>query len=197
MKAPEGLRPPFSSPDWLFEVKFDGYRCMARIENGQVDLHTKSGADCTSWFPEVAQALTKIKGAHVIDGEACVLDDQGLSDFNRLQTRARHRRWYPGCDPVTLCSFDILVHRGQPVMGLPLLERKALLQELLADVPGVLFVKDLPADSGLFKAMELAGLKIEGVVAKRKASTYQPGVRSPDWLKIKRPGWQEGRAWRP
>lgn len=98
---------------------------------------------------------------------------------------------------MTLCAFDILVHRGEPVMGLQLLERKALLQELLADVPGMLFVKDLPADSGLFKAMELAGLKIEGVVAKRKTSTYQPGVRSSDWLKVKGPGWQEGRGWRP
>lgn len=197
MMAPEGLRAPFSSPDWLYEIKFDGYRCMAGIEDGRVELRTKSGADCTAWFPEVAQALAKIPGEHVIDGEACVLDAQGVSDFNRLQTRARHRRWYAGCDPVTLCAFDILVHRGEPVMGLPLLERKALLQELLDGVPGVLFVKDLPADSGLFKAMELAGLKIEGVVAKRKASTYQPGVRSPDWLKIKRPGWQEGRTWRP
>jgi bifunctional non-homologous end joining protein LigD len=56
-------------------------------------------------------------------------------------------------------------------------------------------VSDLPADANVFKAMLAAGLKIEGVVAKRKASAYQPGVRSPDWMKIKRPGWQEGRNW--
>jgi bifunctional non-homologous end joining protein LigD len=198
MNAPDVLVKPFSSPDWLYELKFDGYRCMAGIEEGQVELRTKSGADCTAWFPEVAEALSKLPGTHVIDGEACVLDDRGVADFNRLQTRARHRRWYPGCDQVTLCAFDLLVHHGRSVMGLPVVERKALLQQLLAPVnkQGVLFVGDLPADAALFQAMVGAGLTIEGVVAKRRASTYQPGVRSPDWRKVKRPGWQEGRVWR-
>ncbi len=198
MQAPDVLREPFTSPDWLYEIKFDGYRTMAGIEGGQAELRTKSGADCTLWFPEVVDALSAIPGTHVIDGETCVLDEDGVADFNRLQTRARHRRWYPGCDPVTLCAFDILVHHGQPVMGLPLVDRKALLQQLLAGVPKrhVLFVGDLPADADLFKAMVLAGLRIEGVVAKRRASPYRPGVRSADWLKIKRPGWQNGRLWR-
>jgi bifunctional non-homologous end joining protein LigD len=114
-----------------------------------------------------------------------------------MSSRARRRCWYKGCDQVTLCTFDILVHNGQSVMGLPLVERKPLLQQLLADIPKqcVLFVGDLPADAGLFQAMVGAGLTIEGVVAKRRASPYRPGVRSPDWRKIKRPGWQQGRRW--
>jgi bifunctional non-homologous end joining protein LigD len=198
MQATDVLHKPFSSPDWLYELKFDGYRTMAGIEDGQVELHSKSGADCTKWYPEVAEALTKLPGTHVIDGEACVLDEHGVADFNRMHKRAAHRRRYPGCDQVTLCAFDILVHNGQRVTGLPLVERKALLQQLLAPVnkQGVLFVGDLPADEKLFQAMVLAGLRVEGVVAKRRASTYQPGVRSPDWRKIKRAGWQEGRNWK-
>lgn len=190
MHAPETPRAPFTDPEWLYELKFDGYRCMAGIEDGQVQLRTKSGADCTKWFPEVVTALAKIPGGpHVIDGEACVLDEIGRSDFERLRTRASHRRWYPGCDQVTLCAFDILVHDGERVTGLPLVERKALLRQLLADVPKqcVLYVGDLPADESLFNPV-VVGLELEGVMAKRRASTYQPGTRSYDWRKIKRKG---------
>lgn len=211
MHAPEQLRAAFTDPDWLYELKFDGYRCLAGIEAddgheigddvvamaARVVLRTKSGADCTAWFPEVMRALARLPGGpHVIDGEACVLREDGTSDFNALQERARRRRWYPGAPRVTLCAFDLLVHDGQRVIDLPLVERKARLQQLLEGVPGVLFVKDLPADADVFQAMVAAELKIEGVMAKRRASTYQSGARSRDWVKIKRPGWQEGRIWR-
>jgi bifunctional non-homologous end joining protein LigD len=86
MQAPEALRPPFTDPDWLYELKFDGYRCMASRRDGfkpdrrraahrrAVELRTKSGADCTAWFPEIVEALAALPGGpHVIDGEACVL----------------------------------------------------------------------------------------------------------------------------
>jgi bifunctional non-homologous end joining protein LigD len=190
MLAPETLRPPFTDPAWIYEIKFDGYRCMAGIEDGRVELRTKSGADCTAWFPEITAALAKIPGTHVIDGEACVLDDMGVSDFDRFQDRARRRRWYPGCDQVTLCAFDLLVHDGRSIMDLPLVERKARLAKLLAKVPKqcVLFVGDLPADANLFRSMLAAGLEIEGVMAKKIDSRYQPGTRSYDWRKIKRKG---------
>jgi bifunctional non-homologous end joining protein LigD len=216
MQAPEALRAPFTDPAWLYELKFDGYRCMAGIERApaepiqtrvqlateamwRVRLLTKSGTDCTLWFPEIAEALAMLPGGpHVIDGEVCVLRPDGTSDFNLLQARARRRKPYPGGPQVTLLAFDILVHDGMSVMGRPLVERKALLEKLLEGMPPVwvLFVKDLPADADVFKAMVGAGLEIEGVMAKRRASIYQPGVRSPDWVKIKRPGWQEGRNWK-
>lgn len=187
---------PFTSPAWLFEVKFDGYRCLARVESGQVELRTKSGALCTGWFPEAAEALASIPaGPHVIDAEVCVLDDIGRADFNRLHARAARRRWYAGCDAVTLCAFDLLFEDGRNVMGLPLVERKFRLKRLLAGVPGVLFVSDLPAEKELF-SQAVEPLKLEGIVAKRRDSVYSAGVRSPDWLKIKRKGWQDGRIWR-
>jgi ATP-dependent DNA ligase len=197
MQAPEQLFAPFTSPDWLYELKFDGYRAMAGVQDGEVKLLTKSGADCTKWFPEIPQALATLPGGpHIIDGEACVLRPDGTSDFNLLQERARRRRWYPGAPVVTYCVFDLLVHGGKLTINLPLVRRKQLLEELVAGVPGILFVKDLDADANVFQAMVKAGLQIEGVVAKRRASLYWPGARKDDWRKIKRPGWDEGRNWK-
>jgi len=139
MHAPERLVQPFTSPDWIYEIKHDGYRCLAGIEPGEpgdaarVQLRTKSGADCTKWFPEIARGLACLPGGpQVIDGEAAVLGEHGVSDFNLLQERARHRRWYPGAPAVTYCAFDLLVHDGENVMALPLIERKARLQQLVA-----------------------------------------------------------------
>jgi bifunctional non-homologous end joining protein LigD len=198
MQAAERAVKPFTDPDWLYEIKFDGYRTLAGIGPDGVHLRTKNGKDCTRWYPEVAEELAKLPGGpHVIDGEACVLDDLGRSDFNRLQERARRRCWYKDCDQVTLCAFDILVHDGKDVTGLPLVQRKKLLQKLLAGVPKrvLLYVGDFPADAGLFEQVVVA-LRLEGFVAKRKASVYRPGERSDEWRKLKRRGWQEGRRWR-
>jgi ATP-dependent DNA ligase len=205
MHAQERLVRPFSSPDWVYEIKHDGYRCQAGIEAGEpgdtsrVQLLTKSGANCTKWYPEIVRGLACLPGGpHVIDGEAAVLGEHGVSDFNLLQKRSLHRRWYPGAPPVTYCVFDLLVQDGENVMALPLIERKARLQQLVAPCErgAVLFIGTLPADETIFLAAVRAGLKVEGMVAKRKMSPYRPGVRSEDWLKIKRPGWQEGRTWR-
>jgi bifunctional non-homologous end joining protein LigD len=197
MHATEGGR-PFTDPAWIYEIKYDGYRCLARAGGGApVELRTKSGVDCTKWFPEVANLLASLTGGpHVIDGEACILDEIGRSDFERLQARARRRRWYTGAEQVTMCAFDLLYLDGRSVMALPLAERKAMLQQLLSPLHGLLVVVgDFPAEAALFDQVVL-GAKLEGFVAKRLASPYVPGVVSRDWLKVKRPGWQEGRTWR-
>lgn len=187
---------PFTSADWLYELKFDGYRCLARVQDGKVELRTKAGNDCTAWYPEVAQTLATLPGGpHVIDAEACVLDQIGRSDFNLLHERAARRGWYAGCPPVTLCAFDLLFEGGRNLMALPLVQRKARLRRLLVAAPGVLFVGDLPCETDLF-SQTVAPLRLEGFVAKRRASVCRAGTRSPDWLKIKRSGWQEGRHWR-
>jgi bifunctional non-homologous end joining protein LigD len=110
---------PFDSPEYLYELKYDDWRMLSDADHGRVELRTKNGGDCTNWFPEVAAALKAIKGGpHVFDGEACVLDDLGRSDFDRFQDRARRRRWYAGCD--AYCVFSLLVENGRSVMGLPL-----------------------------------------------------------------------------
>lgn len=197
MQAPEQLFRPFTDPDWLMELKHDGYRCMAGVQAGEVRLLTKSGADCTKWYPEVVKALASLPGGpHVIDGEACVLRPDGTSDFNLLQDRARRRKWYPGAPVVTYCVFDLLACDGKLTMNLPLVRRKQMLEALVRKVPGILYVSHLDADASVFQAMVKVGLEIEGVVAKRRDSRYHPGVRSDEWRKIKRSGWQEGRRWK-
>ena len=180
---------PFTNAEWIYEVKYDGYRCMARAGGGHpTELRTKSGVDCTKWFPEVAQLLASLPGGpHVIDGEACVLDGTGRSNFEALQQRARRRRWYPECEPATLCAFDLLYADGRNVMGLPLLERKAILQQLLQPVvPQLVIVAQLPAEAAVFEDL-VHPVYAPGVVAKRLASPYLPGVRTREWLKLKRP----------
>ena len=184
MLASPGAK-PFTAPDWIYEIKFDGYRCMARAGGGRAELRTKSGTNSTAWYPELTQALSKLPGGpHVIDGEVCVLDDLGGSDFKRIHERAKHRSWFPGCDPVTLCAFDLLFEDGRNIMSLPLMERKARLARLVQRVEGVVVVDDLPAQAALSEGS--VGPLPGGFLAKRCASTYQPGVRSSDWLKIKR-----------
>jgi bifunctional non-homologous end joining protein LigD len=187
MRATPGGK-PFSSADWIYEIKYDGYRCMARIDNGGVELRTKNGADCTSWYPEVAQLLGSVPGGpHVIDGEATILDEIGRSDFERLHARARMRRWIAG-EPVTYCAFDLLFHNGQNIMDLPLIQRKARLADLLLPLRGKLvIVGEFPAQADLFDRLVI-GAQLEGFVAKAKAGIYRPGIISPQWVKLKRKG---------
>jgi ATP-dependent DNA ligase len=211
MQAPDALRRPFTDPDWLYEIKYDGYRCLARVEGGKVQLLSKALKDFTRGYPEVIAGLARLDGGpHLLDGELCVLDKLGVSDFNAFHA-LRANRTGRHSPPVTYCVFDLLVFDGQDVMHEPLEVRKTLLQLVLLDAGlmlaeppedpprfphNVLFVDDLPAHADVFQVMVRAGLPIEGVVAKRRASTYHPGVRSADWLKIKRVGWNEGRVWR-
>ncbi|MDR6539785.1 hypothetical protein [Variovorax soli] len=172
---------------WLFEIKYDGYRCLAEFGGGAAFLRSKNGSDMTKWFPEVADALARVEnGPHVTDGEIVVLDDIGRSDFDRLQTRALRRRLLPGADWVVYCAFDVLVLDGEPVMALPLVERKALLVPLLAEAGSVLPVGHFEGDGRTLFDHAVLPLKLEGLVAKRLTSTYQPGVRSSDWVKVKR-----------
>ncbi|MDN4592022.1 hypothetical protein DBA29_26415 [Xenophilus aerolatus] len=100
----------FGAAGWLYEIKFDGYRLMAVVDGGRVELRTRGAANASAWFPEVVDGLAGLKGGpSVFDGEICVLDDAGRSDFDRLHARARRRRWYDGADPVVYCIFDVLV----------------------------------------------------------------------------------------
>lgn len=196
MRATEGGK-PFTDPDWIYELKYDGYRCLARAGGGTTELRTKNGVNCTKWFPEVANLLAQLPEPMIVDGEVCVLDEIGRSDFNRLHTRAARRGWAVGADPVTFCAFDVLYAEGRYVMELPLVVRKAMLQRLLAPLAGrLVVVGEFPAEAPLFDQV-VVGAKLEGFMAKRLASPYVPGVVSPDWVKIKRTGWQDGRAWRP
>jgi bifunctional non-homologous end joining protein LigD len=187
----EGRRPPpFDQPGWFFELKFDGYRLLAGVNRGAVTLGTRGGNDATTWFPELVRGLATIRGGvHVIDGEVCVLDDLGRSDFDRLRVRASRRRWYEGADRVVFCAFDLLKCDGEDLTQRPIEDRKERLARLLTPVPpSVLFVGHFNADDGRRLFQQARALRLEGLVAKRLGSSYRPGERSEYWIKCKIPG---------
>ena len=100
-------------PGWLYENKFDGYRMTALFGETHCELRTRDGANATRWFSELWLSLSGGPGGpHIVDGEVCVLDDFGRSDFDRLQDRARLRCWGEGCDEVVYCIFDLPCSRG-------------------------------------------------------------------------------------
>ena len=170
---------PFTRDGWTFELKYDGWRCLAEIRDGDVRLQSRRGFDFTRRWPAVAQSLSAIPGHHILDGEMCVLDEFGRSDFDRLHLPDSGK---------TYCVFDLLVHNGVDIMSEPLAERKRRLTLLLAEpLPSVLLVGTLDTEGEWLYQQALA-LRLEGIVGKRLDSLYFPGVRSPDWLKIKRPG---------
>lgn len=180
---------PFSHPDWLYEIKYDGYRMLAQFGRGPVQLKTRKGVNCTNWFPEVCRALAEYSGGpYVVDGEVCVLDDLGRSDFDRLQDRARRQCHYPDCDPVVYCMFDLLV-AGTSLMEIPLALRKSLLASLFTPKPthDLLVVESVP-EVGLELYAAAVQLQLEGLCAKRCDSLYLPGERTEHWRKLKRPG---------
>jgi len=179
-----------SERGWICEIKFDGYRLLAQADT-KVQLRSRGGANATAWFPELTASLAKLKGGpYIFDGEVCVLDEQGRSDFNRLHDRARRRRWYEGADPVIYCIFDLLVDRGTDITAQPLKKRKAALARVLKKaLPNVLLVGHFDGEHAttLFK-QAVVPLGLEGLVAKRDDSPYLPGVRTTAWVKVKRKG---------
>lgn len=175
-------------PGWIYELKYDGYRVTAAFGGGRaVQLRTRHGANATQWFPEIRDALANVAGATCIaDGEVCVLDDEGRSDFQALQERARHRCWYVGAKPVDYCVFDLLVDHGVDITAEPLMLRKAALGRLFRAPPwGILVVACFEkGDAPLLK--KAAGRPGQELIAKRGSSIYLPDVRTSDWVRIKR-----------
>jgi bifunctional non-homologous end joining protein LigD len=185
--APDG---PFSSPDWVFELKYDGYRLVGFGGAGRAELRYRSGQDATARYPELAAALRALPCAGVVvDGEVVVLDGDGAPVFNLLQQRAGLTRQTEvqraaAVLPATYFVFDLIGCDGWDLRGLPLVERKALAQRLLPPAGPIRYADHVDGDgAGLFALTSARGL--EGVMAKRKDSVYR-STRHRDWLKIKR-----------
>ncbi|TDF54503.1 hypothetical protein [Cupriavidus sp. L7L] len=170
--------------DWHYELKYDGYRMLARTSPPA--LRVRGGGDATRWFPELHEPLEALQAGCILDAEVVVLDDIGRADFNALHERAMRKRWYRGAPSVALCAFDLLVLRGQDIRDWPIEKRKKALCDLLRGVTvGLLYVSEV--DDGAWLYRQVLALGLEGVVAKRAGSAYRGGL-SYDWLKIKRPG---------
>jgi bifunctional non-homologous end joining protein LigD len=180
---------PFDGPAWLFEIKWDGYRAIAFIDDGRVRLVSRNQNDLTAQFSELRE-LTKFVKAQsaVLDGEIVALDDEGRPSFSLMQQRTGFQ---PGkrylarreCVPVLYYAFDLLYLDGYDLRRVGLEKRKEQLQSVLENGDVVRF-SDHYAEQGhaLFDAARKRGL--EGIVAKKRDSTYQE-ERSREWLKIK------------
>lgn len=180
---------PFSSPDWIFELKYDGFRLLAHGGGGQAKLRYRSGQDATDRYPELTSAIRALPIADLIlDGEIVMLDAEGRPDFHRLQFRAQMHRATEIqraalAAPATFIVFDLLGAGGHDLRGLPLLARKAFLQRVLPTVGPLRYGDHIP-ELGEALLQQVVARGLEGVVAKRASSVYK-SKRSPDWLKLK------------
>jgi bifunctional non-homologous end joining protein LigD len=176
---------PFSSPDYLFEVKWDGVRALViRDADGRTRAHDRSLADLTPLLPELAEAERLLPPGTALDGELVATDSEGRPDYHQLRRRLQSGPDLAREIPVSFVAFDLLYLRGKPQLRQPLEKRRARLRRELGG-EGVLLVPDHIAENGvdLYEACLERGL--EGVMAKHRSSTYVPGQRSPFWLKVK------------
>jgi bifunctional non-homologous end joining protein LigD len=180
---------PFSGEGWLFELKYDGYRLLARRAGTKVTLAYRGGEDATALYPEIATAIGMLPADAVLDGEVVVLGPDGRPSFQALQKRARLGRREDVTraaveTPATLFAFDLLALGGLDLRPLPLEERKRLLASVVPRLGPVRFADHVVArGDDLWREVEARGL--EGIVAKRVDAPYRSGVRSPAWQKVR------------
>jgi len=171
---------PFDDPNWQYEVKWDGYRALAFINKGKVELFSRNNKSFNEKFYPIYDLLKDWKINAVLDGEILVLNDKGISNFGSLQN------WRSEADgELVFYVFDILWYEGKNLMELPLYQRQAVLNEVLPTNDDRVRLGKVFKASGVdfFNAAERMGL--EGIIAKKVDSTYAPDRRSKEWLKIK------------
>ncbi|AYL94902.1 DNA ligase D [Mucilaginibacter celer] len=187
-KLPQNIKPmkatlvdePFDDPDWLYEVKWDGYRAIAIIDDkGSAELVSRNNLPFDKYYP-INKLLKAWKINAVIDGEIVVLNDKGISDFGALQN------WRSEADGnLVYYVFDILWYDGKNLMDLPLEQRQAILKKILPQTHDQIRQSEAFKANGIefFNAAERIGL--EGIIAKKANSVYTSDLRSKEWLKIK------------
>jgi bifunctional non-homologous end joining protein LigD len=170
---------PFDSDDWIYEIKWDGYRAVAFVEGNTVELKSRNNKSFAEKFYPIFDELKKIKLNAVLDGEIVVLKEQGKADFGSLQN------WRSEADgDLVYYIFDILWYKGKDLTGLKLTERKAILKEVLPNSQIIMLSEEFHTSGTEFlEAAKKMGL--EGIMAKRKDSQYYTHERTKDWLKIK------------
>jgi bifunctional non-homologous end joining protein LigD len=170
---------PFDDKDWLFEIKWDGYRAIAEINKDDVNLYSRNGIDFSERFPAIYKALKKIKHDAVLDGEIVLLNEKDLPDFQKLQHYENHLNY-----PLLFYAFDLLKLNGKNTEKLALTDRKKLLKQLLKTNKIIRYCDHIEEDGiGFSEKAKEQGL--EGIIAKKKDGAYAKGIRSKEWLKIK------------
>ncbi len=193
-KAPKETLPTFIAPElalsatdpprtagWVHELKLDGYRIQVRKDGARVRLLTRTGLDWTHRMRPIAQQVKDIAAeSAILDGEVVVLNENGTTSFADLQAA-----FHEGANkPLTYFAFDLLHLNGHNLRGLPLVDRKAILEPIVKDVDGVLRYSEHMESDGEVIFRKACELHAEGIVSKRAASPYHSG-RGGDWLKLK------------
>jgi DNA ligase D-like protein (predicted ligase) len=176
---------PFSSNEYVFEVKWDGLRCILfRDQGGEVHLKDRGLNDITADIPEVVKAARRVPPGSVLDGELVATDIEGRPDYPRLRRRLAGGARIRDEIPTAYLAFDALYLEGRPLLRQAVVRRRARLAKAV-EAGGHIFVPDHIEEDGveLYEACLERGL--EGVVAKHMQSPYVPGQRSPFWLKVK------------
>ena len=176
---------PFDDPDWLFEVKWDGFRVEAVVDGEQVALRTRGEQDAARYFgPFLEPPTWLISRSAVVDGEVIALDDRGEPDFALLQARIKSRVNTPDPTPFVYEVFDLLLLDGRSLLDEPLAERRRLLSGVLRPDPRVRLSEHVEGGGvAFFEAARQRGL--EGIMAKDRWSPYLPGKRTDRWQKVK------------
>lgn len=170
------VKEPPASSDYLFELKWDGYRIISYVQGGAVRMNSRSGLDYTSKYPLIAEALSALEHDVILDGEVVVFNEEDKPDFDALQL-------YNGArTPIQYCVFDILSLDGNDLMEMPLVNRKELLKALIQDNPVFRFSETYDDGKALYQRS--LDENLEGIVAKQRQSSYSPGARGNAWLKI-------------
>jgi DNA ligase D-like protein (predicted ligase) len=184
---PRFIEPMYASPavelpkgdEWLYEIKLDGYRCLAGRDSRGVTLWSRRANLFTSQFPTIARAFERLAPDTLVDGEVVAIDENGRVSFNLLQ---HHRS---KAKAIQFYAFDLLIHSGRSLLSAPLVDRRRLLVQALSTVSDPIRFSEsfdtTPAE--LIAAAKQHAF--EGIIAKRKDSRYQPGKRSRAWLKYK------------
>jgi bifunctional non-homologous end joining protein LigD len=177
----ESTKAPFDSPDWIFEIKLDGYRAITAFDStGKAHLWSRNGLPLEAKFPAIADAVSKLKlRSTVLDGEVVAVDENGIPRFQLLQRFQKQPT-----APTLYYVFDVLWYKGDDLTGKPILERRKVLERILKPASGIQLGSYVEGNGkALFELTKEKGM--EGIIAKRKDSIYRPGKRTSDWLKIK------------
>lgn len=185
----EHISKPFNSEDYIFELKLDGIRCLAYLDERQTILKNKRNKDVTDVYPELKQIHKQIKKRCILDGELVSLNKDGSPNFFALQKRSLLTDKFRielemEKNKVNFVAYDILYLDDKQTTNLTLTERKKMLENNIKENE-LLSISRIVENEGI-KLFELTQqLSLEGIVAKKKTSTYQIGKRSKDWIKIK------------
>jgi bifunctional non-homologous end joining protein LigD len=170
---------PFDDPGWIYEIKHDGYRAVAEVRGGEVDLYSRNLNSFYHVFHPIVESLEELNYNMILDGEIVILDEEGKSKFQLIQNYQR-----TGKGALYYYVFDLLYYDGYDLSQHPLIKRKELLQKALPEMHNVKYSDHIPGAGKDFYKLAQKN-QLEGIIAKQSQSLYHFGKRSKEWLKIK------------